>query len=185
MTGNSSADDPDFHVVTLEGDPQLWQVRVTGAQIDSLSLVRGKGDEVARSRSWGDGSDAVLEDLYLVPGDHVFRVRTFGGDYALEMTPLGPPDPEAEHEPNDDDIRAEAYGVGERKTGRLPTDTDVDHYRFTLAAPDHLRLTLDQPDDADIDLLLSSAGHKCFGATPLGPGQSSISTWRCCRATIC
>jgi len=172
VTGRSSTDDPDFHVVTIEGEPQLWQVRASGPQVDQLSLVRGARNQVASSNPRGDGSDAVLDDLLLVPGDHVFRVRTYGGDYAIEMTPLGPPDPDSEREPNNDPIRAEAYGIGERRTGRLPTDEDVDHFRFTLAAPDHLRLTLDQPDDADFDLTLTSGGLETLRQRAAEAGES-------------
>jgi len=172
VKGRSNTNDHDFHVVTIEGEPQLWQVRASGPQIDQLSLTRGRQDEVARSQPGGDGSDAVLDDLVLAPGDHVFRVRTRGGDYAIEMTPLGPPDPEAEREPNNDPIRAEAYGIGERKTGRLPTDEDVDYFRFTLAAPDHLRLTLDQPDDAGFDVTLTSGGLETLKARAADVGES-------------
>jgi len=168
--GRSNADDPDYHLVTIEGEPQLWRVRASGPQIDRLSLVRGGRDEVALARPAKDGSDALLEDLVLAPGDHVFRIRTLGSDYAIEMTPLGPPDPEAEREPNDDDVRAEAYEVGERKTGRLPTQEDIDHFRFTLAAPDHIRLHLDQPDDADFDLTLTSAGQEVLRQHAVEPG---------------
>jgi len=87
------------------------------------------------------------------------------------MIPMGPPDPEAEREPNDDAFRAGAYGIGERRVGRLPTDEDVDHYRFTLPASSHLRLTLEQPVDADFGLQIDGGGRTVFFDRASAPGE--------------
>ena len=172
VIGSSQGDDPDYHVVTIEGEPQLWQVRASGPEFEELSLVRGAGAVVAQSRPRGDDSDAVLNDLILGPGEHLFYVRSYGGDYQIDMQPLGPRDPDAEREPNNDDIRAEAYSIGELRTGRLATHEDIDHFRFTLAAPEHLRLTLDQPDDADLDITLFSGGRETLRHRAVEPGAS-------------
>ncbi|MFV2063634.1 MAG: hypothetical protein ACC726_08990, partial [Chloroflexota bacterium] len=171
VSGRSAAQDPDFLVVTVEGEPQLWQVELSGPQVDRLSWVRGDGGEVAISAGDRKGSGARLDDLYLVPGSHVFRVRTMGDDYALRLTPLGLPDPEAEREPNSDDLRAEPYQLGQRKVGRLASDEDIDYFRFTLAAPEHIRLRLAQPADGDIDLRLQSGNTEILRQWAAEPGQ--------------
>ena len=170
VRGRSSREDVDFHRVDIETGPQLWQVRATGAELDRLSWVRG-GQEVLAATPDGNGM-AQLTDLYLVPGRHVFRVRALGGEYRLEMKPLGPPDPAAEHEPNNEDVRAEPYGVGDTKIGRLVTGDDVDRFRFTLAAPDHVRINLDQPADADLALRLHDGGGEFLRARAPAPGEA-------------
>lgn len=183
VEGSSSLQDVDFHRVSIEGEPQLWSVRATGPQLDRLSWVRGHGDDVAVATPQEEGGAVELNDLYLVPGEHRFRIRTRGGDYRLEMAPLGPPDPEAEREPNDEDTRAEAHRIGERTLGRLATIQDVDRFRFTLAAPDHLRLRLEQPADADSRCGWTAAMLKCCATVRPSPAGSSTSTSGCDLAT--
>ncbi|MEX1336167.1 MAG: VWA domain-containing protein [Candidatus Limnocylindrales bacterium] len=151
VRGRSSREDPDFHRVDITGDPQLWRVQASGDELERLSWIRGGVEVMAATPE--DGA-ARLVDLYLVPGRHVFRVRTLGGDYELQMTPLGPPDADAEREPNDEAIRAQAYAIGERRVGRLATAQDLDEYRFTLTAQDHVRLDLEQPGDALFEVRL-------------------------------
>ncbi len=168
VRGRSSREDPDFHRVDIEGEAQLWRVEASGPELERLSWIRG-GAEVLAATPDEDGM-AQLVDLYLVPGRHLFRVRTLGGDYRLEMTPLGPPDPDAEREPNNEQVRAQAYDIGERRTGRLVTAEDLDNFRFTLAAPEHLRLSLEQPPDALIQLRLQDSDAEIYRAQAAEPG---------------
>ncbi len=170
VRGRSRREDVDVHEVTIEGDPQLWRVELSGPQIDQLAWVRGVNDDVAISRPGCDGQAAVLDDLVLVPGAHRFRVRTCEGEYQLRLFPLGPPDTDGEREPNNDDVRAEAYEIGAQRTGRLTTDEDLDHFRFTLAAPQLIHLRLTQPNDAQIDLRLYTGGTEVFRQYAPEPG---------------
>ena len=71
----------------------LWE------KADTTEL--GYGDVTADHRS------AHMTDLYLIPGEHWLRVDGSDGDYALTLTPLGPPDPNGEREPNNQSINAE------------------------------------------------------------------------------
>ena len=98
---------------------------------------QGSGARSGRSRTgpaWGSrpsptiGSTALIEDLYLVAGDHLLTVGA-DGEYSLALTSLGPPDLAAEREPNDDPDhaapdrgrrRAHGAATGGRGRGRLP-----------------------------------------------------------------
>jgi hypothetical protein len=107
-----------------------------------------------------DGTSATLTDLYLVPGQHWLLVRARDGDYAVQVRPLGPPDPDAEREPNDAPERAEAYRIGQRRVGRLATSTDRDLFRFTVAASERIVLRLAQPKDARTAMTLVSGDER-------------------------
>lgn len=99
----------------------------------------------------------TLADLYLVPGDHLIRIGTTGGDYTLTLTPLGPPDPTGEREPNNDAVSAQPIVIGQPLDGRLPQVSDRDVFRFSLAAREHLALTVTPPSDGSMTYSLSMA----------------------------
>ena len=124
-----------------------------------LAQVKPDGADLATGDLTGGGARAVLHDLYLVPGEHVFAVRAAGDEYALQATPLGPPDPDGEREPNGDPTMAERYRIGSRRVGRLPDRADHDFMRMTVAAPQRVMLRLTPPADASIGLRLWVGGE--------------------------
>ena len=154
MRGRGERADLDVFRFNVEGEPQLWRVDVTGDDIERLEWIRPSGGVLEQGSISPDRSSATLSDLYLVPGEHWLSTRIDGIEYTLRLTPLGPPDPEGEREPNGSRLLAESYRIGERKVGRLPVAGDIDVYRFTLAAPGHVRLELAPPDDATVELRL-------------------------------
>ncbi len=97
-----------------------------------------------------------MTDVYLIPGEHWLRVDGSDGDYSLVLTPLGPPDPNGEREPNNRSINAEPLTVGSVRTGRLPSPQDADVFRLTVDTPDHLRITVTPPADGSVNLRLES-----------------------------
>jgi len=156
MRARGGESDKDVFRLRTEGEAQLWQIDLTSDERGRLEWLRPSGNlletgEIARGEPF-----VRLTDLYLVPGDHWFRVRGVAGEYSLSATPLGPPDPDAEREPNGEELRAERYRIGSRRLGRLPTTDDADMYRFSVAAPQHIALHLEQPPDARTRLVLRS-----------------------------
>ena len=173
VRGRTGASDPEFLDIRIDGETQLWRAEATGA-IDQLAWVRGDRT-VAESRPYCSGAPAVIEDLYLAPGTHRFYLdgcsddELAKDDYTLTLMPIGLPDPDAEREPNNDEVRAEPYRIGERKVGRLTSDEDTDIYRFTLAAPTGLHLRLTQPAEAETAVRLSS-GQEIWRVEAMGEG---------------
>ena len=145
MHGHLATDDRDTFLVTTTGEPQLWQVDVTGTGINALIWEKADGTELGLGDVAEDHSSAHATDLYLVPGEHWLRVDGSDGDYTLAMTALGPPDPNGEREPNNASINAEPFIIGSTRTGRLPSYQDVDIFRFTVDTTDHLRITVTPP----------------------------------------
>ncbi len=156
MRGWATPGDDDYYRVTVGGDPQLWQIDVTGSAMDLLSWVQPDGTGLAAGTVAVDRSSAAITDMYLEPGEHWFRVAGSGGEYTLHLTPLGPPDPAAEREPNDDEAHAEVMLVGAERSGRLPLAADADIYRFSLAAAEHIRIGIEPPPDGAIAFGLSN-----------------------------
>ena len=158
MRGRSIDGDADIYRLTVGGEPQLWQVQAQGRDLSSLDWVDGEGYTLGSGVVADDHASATLHDLYLVPGEHRIRVTGVGGDYSLTATPMGPPDPDAEREPNDDLTRANRIGLGDTRTGRLRA-RDADWYRFSLAATEHVAVDVDVPDGSATVLVVQTSGQ--------------------------
>ncbi|MEZ4597808.1 MAG: hypothetical protein R3C32_13915 [Chloroflexota bacterium] len=102
----------------------------TAPLLSSLDWVDGSGSTLGTGIVADDKGSATLYDLYLGAGEHRIQVVGEGGDYTLTATPMGPPDPDAEREPNDDRAHANRIGVGDTRTGRLRA-SDLDRYRLS------------------------------------------------------
>ena len=166
IEGRGSAQDPDLFRATVSGETQLWRIAASGPSVGRLSWIRPAGEELTFGRPEASGAPAVLDDLLLPPGDHYFRLyNSDEAAYTLSATPLGAPDDHVEREPNSTVELAEPLVIGERRVGRLATSDDIDHYRFTVSAPERLRLRLGQPADADIQLVLQNRGHTIVQTT--------------------
>ncbi len=178
MTARGGPGDDDVFGLTVDGDAGLWQVDVAGSGIQRAELIRANGLQIAAGDIAPDGSTATLADLYLVPGQHWVRISSNGPEYHVTTTSIGPPDPDAEREPNDNSQTAEPYRIGARRVGRLPTSSDRDLYRFTLAAPQHLRFDLAQPAAAATAIRVSRDGDLLNELAGRPPGETiSIDLW--------
>jgi hypothetical protein len=113
-----------------------------------------------------------LENVFLLPGQHYLRVSgRDGGSYTVLARPLGPPDPDGEREPNDDDSRMQRLAVGQTRTGLLSDSNDADYYRFFLGHWDHIRLTVQPPVDGIVDPYLYWHGAPFADGQPGGAGE--------------
>ena len=165
MRARAFETDVDHFLVNVSGDPQLWQVDARGTRIAALDWIRPNGERLAAAAISDDRSAASLVDLHLAPGEHWLRVGADEGEYTLGMTPLGPPDPNAEREPNDLPAREERLAVGRERVGRLPASSDTDVYRFDVRGRDHLLLRVEPPNDGDIDVLIDGR-HRLYTDPP-------------------
>ncbi len=145
--------DYDYYTFTTEGEPQLYAVEASGENISYVEYSDLSGDRDLR-RDAEDGT-ASLTNLYLPPGRHLLSVRGETGPYTLRVVPLGPPDPYAEMEPNDEESRAHLLRVGRSRLGYLTEESDQDYYRFSLRNGEHLRLLVSPPPDLVIRAVLS------------------------------
>ena len=173
MHGRGVAGDRDVIRFTVEGEPQLWQAEATGSALERLDWIRGDGTVLAEDRPMAAGEPARLSDLYLVPGEHLLEV-VGTGEYAVRLTPLGPPDPDAEREPNDSAVFAEPISLSRsRVIGRLATPADRDVFRFSLDGPERVALALTPPADTGIDLGVETRRTTVAGVRSPGPGIAS------------
>ena len=173
MHGRGVAGDRDVIRFTVEGEPQLWQAEATGPAMERLDWIRGDGTVLAEDRPLTSGEPARLSDLYLVPGEHLLEV-VGTGEYAVRLTPLGPPDPDAEREPNDSAVFAEPISLSRsRIIGRLATPADRDVFRFSIDGPERVALELTPPADTGIDLGVETRRMNVAGVRSPGPGIAS------------
>ena len=158
--------DVDFYRFVVADEPQLWRVQAIGEGLQRIAYHDGSGHQSQLiDVSAGDRS-ARLENLYLLPGVHFVSVSGRGsGTYTLLARKLGPPDPNAELEPNDDRSRMQRLHVGQTRTGLLAQASDVDMYRFYLSNDDHIRLTATPPADGRLraELYYNAA----YGGSPV------------------
>ena len=148
----------DYYTFATEGEPQLYAVEATGEHLADVEYSDLSGDrELLRSAVEGQ---ATLTNLYLPPGRHLLSVRGETGPYTLRVIPLGPPDPYAEMEPNDEESRAHLLRFGRSRLGYLTEAADNDYYRFTLRSPEHLLLSIVPPIDLAVRAhLFGGEGH--------------------------
>ncbi len=79
MHGTLETADDDLYRVTVDGPAELWSVDATGAGLESIQWIGVDGGALGVARAAADGSSASLKDLYLLPGDHLVRVRGRNG----------------------------------------------------------------------------------------------------------
>jgi Mg-chelatase subunit ChlD len=174
MRGLGGTGDTDLYALDVAGDAQLWEVQLAGVDIGRLAWVRPDWALYAEGAVASDRTAATLTDLYLVPGRHWFRVEA-GGDYTVSATPLGPPDPDAEREPNNTSSYAQPYRLGRSDLlGRLPSLYDTDVFRFTLAGTERVTLIAEPPADGSVGLELAPSGGLTLAEShPATPGVPS------------
>lgn len=153
-SGRLQGAENDTFRFTVSGEPQLWRIEVEGPGVNGVSQLDAVGRPLATAPP--DAGKATIFDAFLLPGDHGILVNGTGGDYTVRVTPLGPPDPLFEREPNDSLDRSQPLLLLEERAGRLATITDVDIYRFSLQNETYLELALDTPPDGLFNFSLGS-----------------------------
>ena len=91
ITGSFDGEEADAYHFTTTGDPQLWDISITGTGISKFSFSKRDGTELATAAVSADGTSATLYDLYLTPGDHWIRAYGTSGSYTIALTANGPP----------------------------------------------------------------------------------------------
>jgi hypothetical protein len=172
ISGRFDGSETDVFRFATEGDPQLWDIAISGAGIEQLDLSRRDGTTLASARIDGENSGGTLYDMYLTPGDHWLRTRGTGGDYQITLTPRGAPPPDGEHEANNQVVLAEPMLLGDSKSGRVVDSEDADVFRFSLAAREHVRVDLDAPDDAQYRMALGWGTDQISAQSAAEPGDS-------------
>jgi hypothetical protein len=157
--------DVDFYRFIIADEAQLWRVQAIGPNIANIAYHDLAGTPKQRLNVAPGQRRARLDNLFLFPGTHLFSVTgRDAGSYTLLARALGPPDPDAELEPNDDATRMLPLRIGQTRTGILSSRADVDQYRFHLPGRDHVVLTATPPVDGKLSAQLEFAGTG-FGQT--------------------
>jgi hypothetical protein len=161
IKGRIDKDDKDFFRIVVDGEPQLWRFQVVGDGVHEVAYHDGSGREAQKIRGQPNQRRITLDNLFLLPGVHYVAVAgRASSEYTLLTRPLGPPNPNAELEPNDDATRMLPLRIGQVRTGLLSDLGDRDNYRFHLAHHDHVRLTIQPPADGAIRAQLYWDGTK-------------------------
>jgi len=145
----------DWLTFTIDGAPQLWLVEAIGENIQRIDYYSAVGRDKEGVKDT-DFSRWSIANLYLLPGQHWLRIEAAAGDheYSVRLVPLGPPDPRAEREPNDDVSRAHLLRFGVSRSGLIFDDGDKDYYTFSVNSADHVELALTPPPDLAMRLTL-------------------------------
>ena len=161
----------------MTDEPQLWRFQVVGDGLTQVAYYDASGARVQTIDPRGTRR-ARLENLYLLPGQHYLKVSgKAGGKYTVLARALGPPDLNAEREPNDEEASMQRLAMEQTRTGLLAEASDTDYYRFFLANWDHIRLTLQPPADGAIDALLYWQDQQ-LGRSQIGCARPATGTVR-------
>ncbi|MGD8679109.1 MAG: peptidoglycan-binding protein [Lysobacterales bacterium] len=172
IKGRISGDDTDFYAFLVTEKPQLWRFQVIGKNLSEVAYHDVSGKAVATVRPRRGENRARLDNLFLLPGKHYLKVRGTGQtDYTLLARPLGPPDPDGEREPNNDESTMQRLAMGQSRTGLLAEPDDRDYYRFFLGNWDHIRLTIRPPPDGTVKPYLYWYGSTLGQGQPRGAGE--------------
>ncbi|MEM7000315.1 MAG: VWA domain-containing protein [Pseudomonadota bacterium] len=159
LKGSLDEQDTDRFVLVTTGEPQLWRVQAIGEGLKDLNYLPQHGDGYQRVRAGANSRRLRMDNLFLLPGRHLFtldaRRQT---SYVIRALPLGAPRPDVEREPNDDRMRAHTLALNSSITALLTETSDVDVYRFFLAAPQAVRLTFKAAPDAQYKTTLYQDG---------------------------
>lgn len=162
--GHFNGKETDFWRFTVAGEPQLWRAQLQGEDVFELYIKNNYGDTIQSVR--GSNSNRIrLESLFLVPGEYFLAASGTDSDYTLLLRPLGPPDPDAELEPNDDLQNALPLAFGQQRNGFMPDKADNDRFQFALAGPEHIKLKAKSPADGAI-----------YGSLNIGDDNQKVSS---------
>jgi hypothetical protein len=103
IKGRFSGKETDFYRFVVTDEPQLWRFQVIGDGIGEVGYHDIKGTQVMRVRPKSGQRRIRLDNVFLMPGVHYLKVYgKDGGEYTVLARPVGPPDPNGEREPNND-----------------------------------------------------------------------------------
>lgn len=178
--GELAQGDTDYFVFTITGEREaadtaaLWAVEAIGESVLELGYLSAATGKVIQRQAQGaaapDAHRFVLANLLLYPGEHRVWVRGTGSSpaaYRLRAVSLGPPDPAAEAEPNDDDSRAQALEFDQPRSGYLYTPLEQDVYYFHLPRETVVDLRIEPPSDIEATVTLGLSG-------PYGGGRAFL-----------
>lgn len=155
-------------------EPQLWRIQVTGSGLRQLKVLDARGYEIALARRPNQGGDRIrLTPLLLLPGTHYLAVNGEAGSYRVRALLLGPPDPNVESEPNDDEATSMPLAFGQTRRGVLRVD-DNDRYRFRLLNTERVRLTVTPPEGQRARLRLTPAAAFASPLQSETPGEAIV-----------
>lgn len=163
VRGHFDGQDTDVYRLVISGPPEYWRIQAIGRGLDRLSLRNGKGDPTVVRQAQGAGR-IRLSQTYLLPGTHYIEVKGADSSYLVRALPQGPPDPDIEREPNEDELTALPIRFGQTRRGVLPAAGDRDTYRFRLETARRVEILVTPPEGAQIGLALSGAANVPPGA---------------------
>jgi hypothetical protein len=172
IKGHIDGEDTDYFRFVVTGEPQLWRFQVIGEGLFEVSYQDISSRQSIKTRPAPGQTRVRLDNLFLLPGQHFLRVNgNKDADYTVLARPLGPPDANAEREPNNDESRMQRLAMGQTRTGLISDPNDKDMYRFFLGNRDHIRLTVQSPADGMVEPELSWYGISLGTGLADTPGQ--------------
>lgn len=157
VRGRVDGNETDVYRFRVPGSSQqLYRVQVTGSGLNRLEVQDARGDTIAMARIAPNTDRIRLSPVQLLPGTHFIAVYGQSGEYRLRAVSLGPPDPDVESEPNDDETTAMPLAFGQVRRGVLH-EQDNDRYRFRLRNRERIRLTLTPPPDQRVRMRFTPA----------------------------
>ncbi len=141
IKGTLGKQDIDYFTLNVRQEPQLWRLQAIGSNLGVLKYLPQNGSSGASVKASSKSKRLRLDNLFLLPGTHQFSLTSRDSTkYVLRALPLGPPNLKVEREPNNNQKTAHKIELGGKRIGLLTEKSDVDNYRFHLAAKQTVQL---------------------------------------------
>ena len=155
IKGTLPSGDEDYFTLNVTSEPQLWRLQAIGTGLGDLTYYSGHGGSSQRVRAGANSKRLRLDNLFLLPGTHQFRLNAAKGTkYVLRALPLGPPGPHAEWESNNSRARAQDLKFDNKVLGLITEPSDIDYFRFHIPGQQFVRLSLNPPPQSKYSLEL-------------------------------
>ena len=172
VRGTFDGNESDVYRFRVPGpSQQLWRIQLTGSGLSRLEVQDARGDVLAMARIAPNTDRIRLSPVQLLPGTHFIAAYGQSGEYRLRAVSLGPPDPDVESEPNDDETTAMPLAFGQVRRGVLH-EQDNDRYRFRLRNRERIRLTLTPPPDQRVRMRFTPASTIASAMQTSEPGKA-------------
>lgn len=172
LKGTLSKQDTDHVLLLTTQEPQLWRLQAIGKGLHDLRYWPQHGEQGQSVRAGKDSRRLRLDNLFLLPGQHRFTLdANQDTSYVLRALPLGPPSKAVEREPNNGRSTAHGLRLNHKAIGLLTESSDVDWFRFYLAAAQPVSIALRPAPDAGYRLNLYEDGGQ-FKQFALSKGQA-------------
>ncbi|MEM1232375.1 MAG: hypothetical protein AAGI15_17695, partial [Pseudomonadota bacterium] len=161
LKGTLNGQDTDHVLLLTTEAPQLWRIQAIGAGLHDLKYLPQHGESGLSVRADPKSRRLRLDNLFLLPGQHRFVLDAREDTrYVLRALPLGPPSAHIEREPNNDRRTAHRLRLNDKAVALLTEKSDLDYFRFHLAAPQPVELALKPAPDGAYWLTLYQDGEK-------------------------